>query len=117
MNNGTVLTITRIDSSTIAQRCAIDHLSNHVCVPAPFVVLAFFLLIMRAASVGVSVKDTRSETAIANEEVNPNDDMNRPTMPAMNPTGRNTASKESVVAVTAMPISRVPSIAAWNGGI
>ena len=72
---------------------------------------------MRAASVGVSVKDTSSETAIANEEVNPNDDINRPTMPAMNPTGRNTASNESVVAVTAIPISRVPSMAAWNGGI
>src|SRR5207253_8506916 len=89
---------------------------DDVCLPAPFATLAFFLLIMRAASVGVSVKDTSSETAIANEDVNPNDDMKRPTMPAMNPTGRNTASNESVVAVTAKPISRVPARAACNGG-
>ncbi len=67
---------------------------------------------MRAARVGVSVKDTSSETAIANDAVNPNEDMKRPTMPAMKPTGRNTASKDNVVAVTAMPISRVPSMAA-----
>jgi hypothetical protein len=73
-------------------------------------------LIKRAASIGVSVNDTINDTAMANDEVKPNEDMKRPTMPAMNPTGRNTASSESVVAVTASPISRVPSIAAWNGG-
>ena len=83
----------------------------------PFAALVFFRLIMRAASIGVSVNDTSSETAIANAEVKPNDDMKRPTIPAMNPTGRNTASSDSVVAVTAIPISRVPSMAAWNGGI
>ena len=48
-------------------------------------------------------------------EVNPNEDMKRPTMPPMKPTGRKTASKERVVARTARPISRVPSMAAWNG--
>ena len=42
--------------------------------------------------------------------------MKRPTMPAMKPTGRNTASSDSVVAVTARPISFVPSMAAWKGG-
>ena len=67
---------------------------------------------MRAASIGVSVNETNSETAIANEAVKPNDDMKRPTMPAMKPTGRKTASSDSVVAVTARPISFVPSIAA-----
>ena len=67
---------------------------------------------MRAASIGVSVNETISETAIANAEVKPNEDMKRPTMPAMKPTGKNTASSDSVVAVTAMPISFVPSIAA-----
>ena len=49
---------------------------------------------------------------IAAAEVRPNDDMKRPTIPPMNPTGRKTASNESVVASTARPISRVPSIAA-----
>jgi len=43
--------------------------------------------------------------------------MNRPTMPLMNASGRNTAIRLMVVAVTAGPISRVPSIAACKGGI
>ena len=54
---------------------------------------------------------------MAKEEVKPKDDMKRPTMPPMNPTGRNTANSDKVVAVTARPISRVPSMAAWNEGI
>ena len=66
---------------------------------------------------GVRVKDTSSDTAIANAAVNPNDDMNRPTMPPMNPMGRNTASSDMVVAITARPISFVPSTAAWKGGM
>ena len=37
-------------------------------------------------------------------------------MPVINPTGINTASSESVVASTARPISRVPSIAALKRG-
>ena len=77
----------------------------------------FGRLIHRAASIGVSVNETISETAIAAADVSPNDDMNRPTMPVINPTGMNTASSESVVAKTARPISRVPSIAARNGSI
>ena len=62
----------------------------------------------REQSMGVSVKETSSETAMANAEVKPNELMNRPTMPPMKPTGRNTASSESVVAITARPISLVP---------
>ena len=54
--------------------------------------------------------------SIANDAVKPNDDMKRPTMPPINPTGRKTASNDNVVAMTARPISFVPSIAAWNGG-
>ena len=54
---------------------------------------------------------------MANDEVKPNEDMKRPTMPPINPTGRKTANSDNVVAVTARPISRVPSIAAWNEGI
>ena len=49
---------------------------------------------------------------MAAAEVRPNDDMKRPTMPVMKPTGMKTASRLSVVAMTARPISRVPSIAA-----
>ena len=59
-------------------------------------------MIRRAASIGVSVKETSSETAIAKDEVNPNDDMKRPTIPPMNPTGRKTASNDKVVAVNKM---------------
>ena len=65
----------------------------------------------------MSVKETSSETAIANDAVNPKDDMKRPTMPPMKPTGRNTASRDSVVAMTARPISLVPSMAACIGGM
>ena len=74
------------------------------------------ILMNRELSIGVMVKETSSDTAIANAAVKPNDDMNRPTMPPMNPMGRNTAISDSVVAMTARPISRVPSIAASNGG-
>ena len=64
---------------------------------------------------GVSVNDTSRETAIAKDAVNPKDDMKRPTMPPMNPMGRKTASRDKVVAITAMPISLVPSTAASIG--
>ena len=71
----------------------------------------------REHSIGVRVKETSSETAMAKAEVNPNELMKRPTMPPMKPTGRNTASRLKVVAMTARPISLVPWMAAWNGGI
>ena len=48
----------------------------------------------RELSIGVSVNDTSSETAIAKDAVNPKDDMKRPTMPPMKPIGRNTASSD-----------------------
>ena len=67
----------------------------------------------RADSIGVSVKLTSSDTMIANAIVNPKLFMNRPTMPPMKPTGTKIATSESVVASTARPISRVPSMAAW----
>src|SRR5207249_3872035 len=72
-------------------------------------------LMKREQSIGVSVKDTSSETAIAKAEVKPNELMKRPTMPPMKPTGRNTASRLKVVAITARPISLVPWTAAWKG--
>ena len=71
-----------------------------------------FLFNILAASIGVRVKETSRETATANEAVKPNEDMNRPTIPCMNPMGTKTAKRLSVVAKTANPISRVPSIAA-----
>ena len=69
-------------------------------------------LMKREHSMGVSVKETSSETAIAKAEVKPNELMNRPTIPPMKPTGRNTASSDNVVAITARPISLVPWMAA-----
>ena len=79
--------------------------------------LAFGLRRKREHNIGVSVKLTSSETAIANPDVKPNELMKRPTMPPMKPTGKNTASSESVVAITARPISLVPAMAASIGGI
>ena len=49
--------------------------------------------------------------------VNPKEFMNRPTMLPMNATGRNTATREIVLAVTASPTCRVPSMAACTGSI
>ena len=53
----------------------------------------------------------------ANAIVRPKLLMKRPTMPLMNPTGAKIATSERVVASTARPISRVPSIAACIGDI
>jgi hypothetical protein len=64
---------------------------------------------MRAESVGVSVKLTSSETAMAKAMVRPKLFRNMPTMPLRKATGTNTASSDSVVARTAMPISFGPS--------
>ena len=75
-----------------------------------------FILIHRAASIGVRVKLTRSDTRIANDIVKPKLVMKRPTMPPMNPTGTKMAMSDSVVASTASPISRVASTAACIGG-
>ncbi len=69
----------------------------------------------RAASIGVSEKLTMSDTRIANAIVRPKLFRKRPTMPLMKATGRNTAMRDSVVASTARPMSRVASAAATNG--
>ena len=114
---------------TTVLRCAIDHVSMLVyqasrwrkkndsleeCPPAAFGAGAFR---KREHSMGVSVNETSNDTAMANAEVKPKELMNRPTIPPMNPTGRNTASSDIVVAITARPISFVPLIAASNGGM
>ena len=54
--------------------------------PAPFETPAG----KREAIIGVRVNDTSSETAMAKAMVTPNEYMKRPTMPAMNATGRKT---------------------------
>ncbi len=69
----------------------------------------------RAASIGVNEKLTMSDTRMANAIVRPKLFKNRPMMPLMKATGRNTAMSESVVARTARPMSRVASVAATKG--
>ncbi len=54
---------------------------------------------------------------MAKAMVTPKEFMNRPTIPAMNATGRNTAMSERVMAMTASPTSLVPSIAASRADI
>ena len=69
----------------------------------------------RAANIGVSVKLTNMLTMIVAAMVMPNDLRNRPTMPSIMAIGRNTATSESVMAITARPISPVAAIAASKG--
>ena len=57
--------------------------------------------------IGVSVKLTSSDTITANAIVRPKLCRKRPTMPLMKPTGTKIATSDSVVAITARPISFV----------
>ena len=66
----------------------------------------------REHNMGVRVKDTSIETTTAPAQVNPKALMKRPAIPPMNPTGMKTASRDTVVASTASPISLVPRSAA-----
>ena len=63
-------------------------------------------------SIGSSVKLTNRDTSTATATVKPNWKKNWPTMPFMNAIGTNTATMAKVVAMTASPISSVPSRAA-----
>ena len=63
-------------------------------------------------SIGSSVKLMNIDSITAKATVTPNCLKNLPMIPPMKPTGRNTATMVKVVAVTARPISAVPSIAA-----
>ena len=72
-------------------------------------------LASRAESIGSSVKEMKSEMSTAALMVMPNCLKNWPTMPGMNATGTNTATRESVVARTARPTSFVPREAATAG--
>ncbi len=73
---------------------------------------AFSAESQRLLIMGVRVKATSRETRMEKAMVRPKEYMNRPTMPPMKATGRNTATRDRVVARTARPISRVPSMAA-----
>ena len=66
---------------------------------------------------GVMVKLTSSEIMIANAAVYPKLPMNLPTMPLIMATGMKMMARDNVVASTAKPISRVPSMAASTGDI
>ena len=67
------------------------------------------------ASIGVSVKETKSDTRTENTTVRPNCRKNRPMMPFMKATGRKMTTMARVVAMTASPISDVAKAAASSG--
>src|SRR5262249_48600677 len=62
-----------------------------------------------ADSIGSSENDTNSETSTADAIVNANGANHCSAMPPMNAIGTNTTTIDIVVAVTASPISEVPS--------
>src|SRR5260370_12564906 len=115
MTRGTIDRITPTLAATTTPRCDMLHVSMRVyqvsrnlkkndsleeCCAAP---VCSGGLMKREHSIGVRVKDTSSETAMAKAEVNPKELMKRPTMPPMKPTGRKTARKHKVEAITANP--------------
>ena len=71
----------------------------------------------RAANIGVSNRATSSENSTAAAAVQPNSRKNLPVTPDMNATGTNTATSVAEVAMTAIPISSVASMAACSGGL
>ena len=71
----------------------------------------------RAANIGVSKRATNNENSTAAAAVQPNSRKNLPVTPGMNATGTNTATSVAEVAMTAMPISSVASMAACSGGL
>ena len=70
----------------------------------------------RELSIGVSVKLTSIETMIETAIVRPKLFRKRPGMPPRNTTGRKMTTSDSVVAMTARPISCVAAMAARIGG-
>ena len=69
----------------------------------------------REASIGVRVKETKSEKAPAKTIVRPNWRKYWPVMPCMKAIGMKTAASQSVMAMAAMPISVRPFSAAVAG--
>jgi hypothetical protein len=66
-------------------------------------------------SIGVRVRATTPDSRTAPPTATPNSVNSRPVAPVRNSKGENTASSAIVVAITAVVISRVPSIAAVSG--
>ncbi len=64
---------------------------------------------------GVRIRDTKAETAIAAVTVMENSRNNRPTMPPMSKSGMNTATSDRLIDSTVKPISREPCSAASSG--
>ncbi len=64
---------------------------------------------------GVSVSATKPETSTAPARVSANSTKIRPVRPGVKASGANTATRVSVMATTAKPISLAPLSAAWKG--
>ncbi len=66
----------------------------------------------RLPSIGVRLSETKPEIRIATTMVTENSCSSRPTIPAMNSTGMNTATSENVIERMVKPISREAAMAA-----
>ena len=71
----------------------------------------------RAHIIGVSVSDTKAETAIAAVTVMANSRNSLPIIPPMSRSGMNTATSDILIESTVKPISREPLSAASSGAI
>jgi len=65
---------------------------------------------------GVSVRETMTETRMETVTVTANSRRRRPTSPPMNSRGMNTATSDRLIERTVKPISPAPFNAAWRGG-
>ena len=70
---------------------------------------------MREAIIGVTVRDTTAEMAMANDRVTANSRKRRPTSPPINRIGMKTASSETVIDTMVKPICLAPLKAACSG--
>ena len=68
-----------------------------------------------AHSIGVSVSDTSTETAMVSVTVTANSRNSRPTMPPISSSGMNTATSETEIETMVKPISWAPLKAAASG--
>ena len=65
--------------------------------------------------IGVSVRHTKAETSTATVTVTANSRNSRPTIPPINSSGMNTATREKLIDTMVKPISPAPLIAASIG--
>ena len=66
---------------------------------------------------GVAVRETSKDTAMATESVTANSRNSRPTMPPISRIGMKTATRERLIETTVKPISFAPTSAASIGGM